>query len=234
MLAQRQLDEVWSFDDPQSSEHRLRARADTSTATERAEWRTQIARALGLQGRFENADAELDALTDDDPAVVTRVALERGRLRTSEGEPAKAIPHLLDAAGTARAHGLTFLEVDALHMLAIADTSHTEQWTLRGLSALDGTADSRTRRWAVALHNNFGWTLHDAGRFDEALAEFERAHATAELYGTVEQLRYSRWSVARCLRSLGRMTEARSIQRELLRDDPTNVHAQEELALLGA
>ena len=49
-----------------------------------------------------------------------------------------------------------FLQVDALHMLAIADADHAAEWTARALAVLDGVTDPRTLRWRVSLHNNAG------------------------------------------------------------------------------
>ena len=92
-LAQTRLDELWDFSDAAGSEARLRAAADAETdASTRAELQTQVARALGLQSRFDDADALLDSLTIDDAAVAARAALERGRVRNSSGDLAGAMP----------------------------------------------------------------------------------------------------------------------------------------------
>src|SRR4051812_45384216 len=49
-IAQSLLDDLWDFSDPAGSEARLRAAAQESTdAASRAEFQTQVARALGLQ-----------------------------------------------------------------------------------------------------------------------------------------------------------------------------------------
>jgi hypothetical protein len=90
-IAQSLLDDLWDFSDPAGSEVRLRAAAQESTdAASRAEFQTQVARALGLQERYDEADAILDAIRADSPVIVVRVALERGRLRNSSGDPAAA------------------------------------------------------------------------------------------------------------------------------------------------
>ena len=46
---------------------------------------TQLGRAIGLQGRYEEADALLDAVDGDEPTVAVRVLLERGRVLNSSG-----------------------------------------------------------------------------------------------------------------------------------------------------
>lgn len=191
-LAQTRLDELWDFSDAAASETRLRAAAEEETdASSRAELQTQLARALGLQGRFAEADAVLDAVAIEDAAVAARAALERGRLRNSAGDADAAVPYFLAAADAASVSGLTFLHVDALHMLAIADGGQAEEWTAAALAALDGVTDPRTLRWTVSLRNNAGWRLFDAGRFGEAVAEFEAARDAATRWGTPQQVQWA-------------------------------------------
>lgn len=231
-LDQAQLDELWDFGDPAASEERLRAASATARATQKAELETQVARSLGLQGRFEEADAVLDAIEDAEGVVAVRVALERGRVLNSSGHPLEAVPKFEIALDRAKLIGHDFLTVDAAHMLAIADPENSAAWTDRALATTETTADARTRRWAVSLHNNRGWNLHDAGSYDAALAEFEAALAAALDTGTAEQQHVAKWAVARCLRSLGRVDEALAIQEQLLLDQPDDKYVAEELAEL--
>jgi tetratricopeptide (TPR) repeat protein len=233
MLAQHTLDELWNFDDPGASEARLREAAARAKPEARAELETQVARALGLQGRFADGDTVLDRITFDSPPVAARVLLERGRLRNSAGLPADAVPLFTGALRVAARAGLVFLEADALHMLAIADPERAEKWTREGLAALERAEDDRTRRWAVSLHNNLGWHLHDASRYDEALTQFSLAQGAAIRFGSEDQRFQSRWAFARGLRSLGRLEEAREIQRELALERPDAEDVLEELAVLG-
>lgn len=179
-MRQEWLDELWDFDDPSGSERRFRNGS--------AILQTQLARALGLQGRFEEADAVLDAVED----APDRVLLERGRLRNSSGDLAAAVP-LFEAAKDAATS--LFIRIDALHMLAIADPERAEQHTAAALTLLGGAEDDRTRRWAVALHNNLGWNLFDAGRIADALGHFELALQAAEQYGTASQRQYAQEAI---------------------------------------
>ena len=99
------LDQLWDFADPGGSAERFRAELATGPApTASAELVTQLARALGLQGRFDEADELLDGVRAEGllPVVEVRVALERGRLRNSSGTPVEAVPFFkqaLDRAG---------------------------------------------------------------------------------------------------------------------------------------
>jgi len=236
MVTQELLDALWDFTDPAHSEQRLReaARGDRVTPEDRAELETQIARALGLQSRFDEADRLLQQIVFDSPRVATRVLLERGRVRNSSGHPQDAAAYFANARAAANRAGLVFLEVDALHMLAIADAPHAARWTREALAVLEHIGDERTKRWAVALHNNLGWNLHEAGRFDDALTQFSLAQGAAIRFGTQDQQFSARWAVARCLRSLGRAGEALEIQRELGQQRPDDADVREELAILLA
>ncbi|KRE81654.1 hypothetical protein [Arthrobacter sp. Soil763] len=200
MLNQETLDRLWNFDDPALSESRFRAAlADPGyDDDERAELATQLGRAIGLQGRHEEADALLDGIDADEPTVAVRVLLERGRVLNSGGHAEMAVPLFEQAAELADHLGEEFLAVDALHMLAIADTAHTEPWTRSALEYASTVHDARTRRWMVALHNNLGWTLHEAGRCAEAMVEFQLAEQWAERVGTPQQQERARAAIAAC------------------------------------
>ncbi|WP_203580297.1 hypothetical protein [Microbacterium hibisci] len=189
-LAQTRLDELWDFADAPASERRLReAAAQETDAATRAELETQVARALGLQERFAEADAVLDRVSIDEAAVAARAALERGRLRNSAGDAEAAVPYFLAAVDAAS--GIAFLQVDALHMLAIAEPDQAEEWTAAALAVLDGVDDPRTLRWRVSLHNNAGWRLFDAERVADAISEFERAWDAATRWGTPQQVQWA-------------------------------------------
>ena len=208
-VTQAELDDLWDFDDAAASEVRLRAAADVEEdPVRRAELATQVARALGLQGRFDEGHTVLDGVQAgqaDGAAssarrgaarVATRVVLERGRLRSSQGDPETARVLFEDAVRLAQAAEEPFLRVDALHMLAITDPERAGRWTDDALAVLATTPDPRTQRWAVSLHNNLGWALFDAGDLDGALTEMEAAQAAASQSGTPEQTRWAHEAVA--------------------------------------
>jgi tetratricopeptide (TPR) repeat protein len=192
-LSQIELDELWDFADVPGSENRLRAAAIDagSNPIVAAELMTQVARALGLQERYAEADALLDAIDATDGVVLARLLLERGRVRNSSGDPTAAIPLFEEALASASAEGADFLVVDAAHMLAIAGGDRAEHWTARALETVDETTDVRTKRWAVSLHNNLGWRLFDGGDVAGALAELELAADAARDFGTEQQQQWA-------------------------------------------
>ena len=116
-------------------------------------------------------------------------------------------------------------------MLAIADSSRSDEWTQAALGVTEATGDPRTRRWAGSLHNNLGWSRHDQGDHTGALEQFQRALDAYRIDGSPEQVRVARWAVARALRSLGRYDEALAIQQQLI-DGPEDGYVSEEFAEL--
>lgn len=227
------LDGLWDFGDPAASESRLRQARESASGAARAELTTQVARAIGLQGRYDDALAELGTVAHSlTPVVRARYALERGRVENSRGHAAEAVPWFQDGLAVARTAGDDFLEIDALHMLAIADVSAPSDWTARGLDRVAATTDSRAQRWAGSLHNNRGWALHDAGDYESAIADFEDALESYERQGTEAQVHAAKWSIARCLRSLGRTDEALRIQETLAIAAPDDQYVQDELTIL--
>ncbi|MCV2396009.1 tetratricopeptide repeat protein [Actinotalea sp. M2MS4P-6] len=234
VLGAAELRAMWHFDDPQESEAVLRAAADgaASLPGRQGELLTQVARALGLQKRFDEAHHVLDALEPITPAVAVRTMLERGRLQRDADEVPAALSSFEAAAVAAEWGGLETLEVDALHMLAIADPDRADVWASRAMAIVDGSADPETRRWAIALENNRGWDLMDLGRYAEALERFEASHRAALELGGPEQEQVARWAIARCLRALGRPVEALAMQRVLAEQRPDDPYVHEEIEAL--
>ena len=220
------LDALWDFDHPPVSEARFRAEAARHPAASREahEASTQIARALGLQRRFTDTDAVLDRVQADldaQPARVrVRYLLERGRRDNSSGHPQEAFAwfeRALAASQDDSLPGAAYYRVDALHMLAIAaPPSQRLDWNLKALAAADAAPDARTRGWRGSLLHNLGWTMHERGDYEAALHYWQEALAAREAAHDTVRIRIARWTVARGLRSLGRLDEAEAIQRSLL------------------
>lgn len=227
----------WDFDDATGSEQRFRAAAAESAPPEQDTWLTQVARALGLQGRYDEAHALLDGLDEKDPEVVTRTALERGRLVRSAGDEAGARRHFDEAAASAREAGLDDLLVDALHMLAlVAEPEDRVEATLAALETARSSSDLQARDWDASLLNNLGMVHADAGRHAAALAAFEQALEACERIGDLHRIRLARWMVAWSLRNLGHRDEALALQRALRADlaaaGEVDPYVDEEIALL--
>lgn len=226
------LRSLWNFADPAASEARFRA-LNPPMPGERAMVLAQIARAQGLQQRFDDAwhtlgRAELmiasESLSAEHAAAArASVELEAGRLMNSAGRGDRGAARFARALEAAESAGREDLAIDALHMLAIIETDpeKAHAWNQRALDAATRAISPEGRRWRGSILNNMGWAHHDAGRSHEALACFEqaleaRAAAVAEDSGPESDVRAARWCVARCLRSLGKTSEALSMQEDLL------------------
>lgn len=237
------LDGLWDFDQPQASEARFRDRlAQPGQALAASlEARTQLARALGLQGRFAEGHAELDRVDQallshpELRRVALRGLLERGRLFHSAGEKAKARPLFEEAWALGQAIHEEGLAVDAAHMVAIVATgAEAQAWNLKALALAEASAQPEAQAWRGSLLNNLGWACHEAGDFEAALGHFQKALAFREAKGQVGATEIARWSVGRCLRSLGRLSEALALQEALKasmaqRGAPPDGYVSEEL-----
>jgi tetratricopeptide (TPR) repeat protein len=227
---------LWDFTQPAASEQRFRSALAAAEGADALVLRTQLARSLGLQRRFDEAAVELDRVassTELTPLVKTHLDLERGRLLNSSGNREASKDHFLQALAEADAAGIAHLAADAAHMMAIvAPRQEQVGWAQRALEIAEASEDPRARKWVGSVTHNLGWTMHDLGRYDEALGYFEQALAFREQQGDPEPIRVGRWTVARALRSLNRYDEALAIQRTLAETGPSDGYVFEELGEL--
>jgi ATP/maltotriose-dependent transcriptional regulator MalT len=226
-LEQRILD-TWDFGDPGACAERFRIAADEAPDPQTsAVLRTQEARAAGLAGDFEAAGRLLDVIEssglEGQAHARARLAIERGRVLNSTGDPARAAPYFEDAHRLATEAGVPGLAIDALHMQAITASATDGHEAARAideriLAQIEASDHPQVRRWLGSVLNNLGWDLHETGRPDEALAVFERAVAVRAESGDHEQWVVARWCLGRALRTLGRHDEALALMRELAED----------------
>lgn len=236
---QPDIDTLWNYNDPEASEERFRARLESeSDPNVRAELMTQIARALGLQRRFDEAHETLDgalASIETGSRAEVRYMLERGRVINSSGGRVASRQVFHQALEAAIAIGEEGLAVDAAHMVAIVeDGEKALEWNLKAIELAEASERDDARKWLASLYNNTGWSLFDAGRLQEAFELFVKARALREANGQEEQERIARWCMARCLREMGQRDEAAKMQIQLLEEDPESGFVHEELAELYA
>jgi tetratricopeptide (TPR) repeat protein len=222
-----QIDALWDYNHPAESEavfrHALETLDDLADLALRLELLTQIARAQGLQRRFDEAHDTLDAVAahvdGSTPRVRIRYPLERGRVYNSSRQPERAQPYFTEAWERASAAGEDILAIDAAHMLAIiAPPAASLKWNQCALEVAERSSAPRALHWRGSLANNIGWTYHDAGDYEQALATFQHAADSRRAEGDPALIRIAIWAEARTLRSLGRVEEALALQQELLRD----------------
>jgi tetratricopeptide (TPR) repeat protein len=219
------FDDWWNFADPAGTELKFRealARVQAhASETYIAELLTQIARAEGLQMKFEEATSTLDQanarITSSMRTAKVRSLLEGGRVLNSSGKPDKASPVFEEALQLARSSGLDFYAVDAAHMLGIVTKGDESlRWNEEAMRLAEGASEQRAKRWLGTLYNNTGWTYFELKRYPDALRMFEK---DIEFRGEAENreaLGIARWSRAKVLRYLGRIEEALQVQMGLL------------------
>jgi len=237
-----EFDKLWNYSDPAATEKKFRGLLpDAHDPDTRLQLLTQIARTLGLQGKFADAHAVLDGvekeMTPDLATVRARYLLERGRVFNSSKQADRARPLFLEAWELGRSAEVDFHTVDAAHMMAIVEPPEEKlAWNEKAMAAAEASKDPRARGWLGTLYNNIGWDYHAAGRYEEALATHQKAlRWFAENRPGTQQERIARWSVARQLRAVGRVAEALAEQQRLLEGGDGFVHEEmgECLLLLG-
>jgi tetratricopeptide (TPR) repeat protein len=232
------IDSLWEYADPALSETRFRAAIANTKGDERLELLTQIARTFSLRKRFQDAHRLLDEverkIKDAGPRPRVRYLLERGRTFNSSAMPDRARPLFTQAWDLARVSQLDGLAVDAAHMTAITfgGTEAAIDWNKMGLALARSSQDAKAKALIPAMLNNSAWDLHDMGRYAQALPLFEEALTEWTVRSRPAQIHFARWSVARCLRSLGRFDEALTRQLALERDDPIDGFVLEEIGEL--
>jgi tetratricopeptide (TPR) repeat protein len=241
------LDELWDHDHPELSAVRFREAAagfassgDTGCELEAL---GQLARAEGLQRKFDDAHRVLD---DVDRRLAgmpvgraaLRSKLERGRVLNSSKQPDRATPLFVEAWELARRLGEDGLAVDAAHMVAIARMSVPDEalaWNHRAIELAETSASEAARRWMGSLYNNTGWVHFERGEYERALELFQKGVGVREQQGKLVPLLIARWTVGRTLRALGRTEEALLLQENLrasfeANGEPPDGFVYEELA----
>lgn len=221
---------LWDFGNPQLSETRFREALVGASKDDQLILKTQIARTLGIRREFERARellSELERdLTDAGPEANVRYWLELGRTYCSathppESQTERAKELARDAytrAFDCAKHGdLDGLAVDALHMMTMVDTAPADQieWNQKALTFMENSNQDAAKNWEGSLRNNLGYALHQAGRFDEAHVEFERARELRVQAGNSKGERIARWMIAWNFRAMDRIDEALSMQLDL-------------------
>lgn len=230
------FDSLWDYNKPAETESKFRGilivAEQSGDTIYVAELKTQIARTLGLQQKFDEAHQLLDEVDAAErqgrgsagasPSPVrwnkvrVRYLLERGRVFNSSKQKDKALPLFEEAWDLASDAGLDFFAVDAAHMMAIAsDSLRVMEWNQKALALAEKSAEPKARRWRASLYNNIGWDFFSQQKFNSALAMFEKAIPARIENQQPTELRFAKWCVAKAQRMLGRLDEALATQHAL-------------------
>lgn len=223
---------LWNFQNPAESEERFREAIPRASEEEQFILTTQIARTYGLRKDFETARSILAGIADQViPATESkaRYHLELGRTYCSPVHNAseltteakeKARKEYTEAFETARDAGLDYLAIDALHMMTVVDPEPQDQieWNLKAIEYMNQSSQPEARKWEGSLRNNLGYALALAGRYDEALEEFElslKARLAAE---NRQGAQIAKWMIGWTQRLKGDLQEALATQLKLERE----------------
>jgi len=174
---------------------------------------TQIARTQGLQRKFDVAHQTLDEVADllceETPLAHIRYLLERGRVYNASQKVDEARPLFKQAWDVARRQGEDNYAVDAAHMLGICEAGDESlAWNEKAMDMAEASDDPRAKGWLGSLYNNTGWTYHDMGNYERALTLFEKGLVWRQERHDAIATQIAKWTVARTLRSMGRVDEA--------------------------
>ncbi len=242
---------LWNFDDPAASENRFRELAKTANPEDQAILETQIARTYGLRRRFDETRKILSTvqprLASLGPEANVRYYLEYGRSLVSATHKAgektetartEARAAYLRAFELARQANLDYLAIDALHMLPFVepDVESSLKWTKQALDLTVASTQPESRKWEPTLRSNYGYYLHNQGKYEDALEVFRSNIPVTEKTGNVTRTRIAHWMVAWALRTLGNLDEALAIQLRLeaenAKDSTPDQYVFEELATI--
>ncbi len=222
--------DMWDFSDPAASEARFREELKLVKGDGALVLQTQIARSWGLRKDFAQAQAILKEIEPQlakagvEPNV--RWWLEWGRTLSSathsKESQTDAVREQARVAYTkafemADKAGLGYLATDTMHMMGFVDNEPAKllDWNLKTLAYMDASKDPQAKKWEGSLVSNVGYALHENGRYEEALAHFQRALKVKEKAGKPEGIRIAHWYIAWTLRSLKRFDEAIATQLRL-------------------
>jgi len=134
-MTSAEIDALWAIDDPVAG-YKALSDALEKHPESAEELHTQIARALGLQGRFQEGWEELARVPSRPSDIVkVRAQLESGRLKNSSGDREAAKPYFLNALERAVQGHCDYYAVDAAHMLGIATAGQESlNWNEKALA----------------------------------------------------------------------------------------------------
>jgi tetratricopeptide (TPR) repeat protein len=227
-MATEPINKLWDFNDPKASEERFRSRLteeekNSASLELRMEIMTQIARAEGLQQKFDEAHKTLDTVetalkTLQSPLVETRYYLERGRAFNSSNHPKEAKEEFLKALAAGEKNALDYYAIDAIHMIAIAEADSSLEWSERGIKMAETSKDERAKLWLGTFYNNTGWTYFNKNEYQTALDLFIKYEQERTKRNDEPGARIARWSQAKMYRFMGNLDKSLLIQRDLEKD----------------
>jgi len=211
------FDQLWDYSKAAETEQKFVGLLPQAVASDDkaylAELLSQIGRAKGLQGNFDEARKSLDEaealLQPEHKRARIRILLERGRCFNSSKQPELSLPIFEEAMQLAIAAKEDYYAVDAAHMLGIAaPEAERHAWNLKALEMAEESADERAQGWKGSLYNNIGYFYMEEGKFAGAMDLFEKLLNYTTEKGDEDFASTARWFIARVQRLMGDITAA--------------------------
>ncbi len=203
---------------------------------------TQIARAQGMQGKFELAEQTLNSadslITENTKTGKIRFLLEKGRLLNSSDKREDAGSIFLQAYNYGTAQKLDFYTLDSIHMLAIVESPEKQlAWNLKAINIAANSDDMRCKSSLGTLYSKVGWRYHDLADYAKAMEYFQDGLEYRQNSNDAKATRIAKWTVGRCYRSLKEYAKAKEImlalEKEIDENElPKDGYVYEELAEL--
>lgn len=225
------FDRMWDFQDPAGSEQRfneLLLIADRDgNVSYKAQLYSQIARAQGMQGKFDEAHENLNKadklITPINTLAKTRILLERGRLYNSSGKTELSKPLFMKAIEISNKNKLDVMTIDAIHMMGIVDKPENQmKWNFQAMDVAEKSEDQRVKGWLGPLYNNMGWSYYDLGDYENAQIMFEKSLDFRESIADQQGIRIAKWTIGHLYRIIDKIDKALSIQLALEEEINTN------------
>lgn len=222
------FDDIWGLGDPAMIEkkfHELLPQAKSlKDKSLYLQILSQIALAQALQKKFDTAHKTLNTaqelLTPEYDLARVRILLERGRVFQQAEKIDEARSFFEQSFELSSKHKFYDHAINAAHMIAIIAEKIEDKikWNKIALDLAASSNDKRARKWLGPLYNNLGQNYLQARQFENALLIFQKALKYRKKEGYIPNIRIAKWAVACALRSLGRLDDALSIQKGILKE----------------
>lgn len=222
----------WNFNNPEVSELKFLEIMDMAKKNNNIayylEVKTQLARTYSLRLQIDKAIEILNEVKNElkDEYFRAKICynLELGRSYNSNKEPKKAFKFFEDAMKLAAEKKEDYLEIDAIHMLGIAADTPQEQirWNKVAIQKVENSGDENVEKWLGPLLNNTAWSLHDLGKYEDALKLFQKDYEFRKLQKNKEAELIAKWNIGRTYRSLNQLEKALKIQLEVEEERKAN------------
>ena len=215
-----QISDMWDFSDPQACEKNFRKKMEEFSTSAFYVWelQTQVARALGLQGKFDEAFQILDSIQagfeyaptcESKDLVGIRYNLERGRILKLTNKVEDSIRYFRFALKLAMKIRADDLSIDAIKMLLdMSSVNDRIELGLKGINIATELGNENLYPIVGAFALNVGEAYLENKNYQKAIEQFMHARDIFSKLFDAEKVRKIRISICIAQRGLGNYKEA--------------------------